>query len=73
LICDKVVTGKPNPQVVDIIMKQHNIPKSELSKFVMFGDNPTADIALANNAGIDSVLVLTGVTKTEKEANQWCR
>ena len=38
----------------------------------MFGDNPTTDIALANNAGIDSVLVLTGVTKSEEEATKWC-
>ena len=53
-------------------MKKHNIPESELNKFVMFGDNPTTDISLANNAGIDSVLVLTGVTKNEEEAKEWC-
>jgi 4-nitrophenyl phosphatase len=63
LICNKVVAGKPNPVVIDILMKQHNIPKSELNKFVMFGDNPSTDIAVANKAGIDSVLVFTGNTK----------
>jgi ribonucleotide monophosphatase NagD (HAD superfamily) len=66
------MTGKPNPEVINIIRKQNNIPESELSKFVMFGDNPTTDIALANNAGIDSVLVFTGVTKNEEEAQVWC-
>lgn len=44
-----------------MIRKDHNIPESELPKFVMIGDNPTTDIALGNKAGIDSCLVLTGV------------
>ena len=71
-MCEQVMTGKPNPLVIDIIMKQHHIPKSHLNKFVMLGDNPTTDIMFANNAGIDSVLVLTGVTPNESEAKQWC-
>ena len=64
LICEKVVTGKPNPTIVEIIRKDHNIPESELSKFVMIGDNPPTDIALGNLAGIDSCLALTGVIQS---------
>jgi len=71
LICDKVLAGKPNPSCVRTIMKEHNIPESELSKFVMIGDNPGTDIALGNNAGIDTCLVLTGVVKTPEESIQY--
>ena len=31
----------------------------------MIGDNPGTDIAMGNNAGIDTCLVLTGVVKNE--------
>lgn len=61
LICEKVVVGKPNPNIVDIIRTDHNIPETELSKFLMIGDNPATDICLGSNAGIDTCLVLTGV------------
>lgn len=67
-ICDKVVVGKPNPAVVDIIMKEHNIPETERSKFLMIGDNPGTDIAMGNNAGIDTCLVLTGVAASVEQA-----
>lgn len=69
LICDKVVTGKPNPEIIDLIRGQHNIPKEKLPRMIMFGDRPNTDIGLANNAGIDSVLVLTGVVKNEQEVH----
>lgn len=61
LICEKVCAGKPNPVVIDIIRKEHSIPDSDLNKMVMIGDNPATDIALANNAGIASCLVMSGV------------
>lgn len=71
LICSKAMTGKPNPEIISLIRRQHDIPESELSKFIMVGDNPTTDIALANNAGIDSLLVLTGVVKDNQEAHDY--
>ena len=37
----------------------------------MIGDRADTDIALGNNAGIDSCLVLTGVTRNEDEAKEW--
>ena len=71
LICEKVVTGKPNPLAIDLIRGQHGIPESDLKKMIMFGDRPNTDIQLANNAGIDSCLVLSGVTRNEEEALEW--
>lgn len=61
LICNKVVAGKPNPGIVELIRNHHDIPVEELYKFVMVGDRPDTDIQMANNAGIASCLVLTGV------------
>ena len=67
LICEKTNVGKPNPKIVDIIRSEHNIPESELPKFLMIGDNPATDIALGSNAGIDTCLVLTGVVQSEED------
>ena len=71
LICEKIITGKPNKSIIDLIRGQHNIPESELSKMVMIGDRPNTDIELGYNAGIDTVLVLSGVVKNDEEAIQW--
>jgi len=68
LMCEKVCTGKPNPGIIDIIRKHHDIPESDLRKMVMIGDNCETDIALGNNAGISSCLVMTGVVKDENQA-----
>ena len=65
--------GKPNPGIVDIIRKHHNIPESEMHKMVMIGDNCQTDIALGNNANIASVLVLTGVVQDREEAHRWAQ
>ena len=63
-------TGKPNPGIVDIIRKHHDSPVEDLRKMVMIGDNCQTDIALGNNAGISSCLVMTGVVKDEEQAVQ---
>ena len=73
LICEKVVVGKPNPNIIDLIMKQHGIDQSEKPNMLMIGDNPATDIALGKNAGIDTCLVLSGVVKSEKEAHEWIK
>ena len=70
LICEKVVVGKPNPAIVDLIRAQNNIT-CDRSKMVMIGDRPNTDISLGNLAGIDSVLVLTGVVTKESEVDSW--
>lgn len=56
------VTGKPNPQVMSIIVSELGVDKSSC---VFVGDNMCTDIQFANNCDIDSILVLTGVTTTE--------
>jgi len=73
LICDKVIVGKPNKMIIDIILKDHNIDKSELSKFIIIGDNPSTDICLANNIGVDSCLVFSGVIHNYDEAKEWIK
>ena len=30
LMCDKIVTGKPNSTILEILLKDHNIDKKEL-------------------------------------------
>lgn len=54
-----LVTGKPNSFVVDLLCKQYGINKS---KAIMIGDNLETDIALGKSSGIDTLLVLSGVT-----------
>lgn len=71
LICDKIVTGKPNPAIFDLIRGQHNIPESETPKFIMIGDRPDTDIALGNNGKVDTCLVLSGVVRNEEEIQAW--
>ena len=51
-----------------MLLKEHNIEEYELPNFIMIGDNPQSDIALGNNAGIDTCLTLTGFIQTVKEA-----
>ena len=38
---------------------------------LMIGDRPDTDIALGNNAGIDTCLVLSGVTRNDEDALNW--
>ena len=70
LICEKIVTGKPNPAIIDLIRGQHKID-CDLKKMVMIGDRPNTDISLGNLSGIDSCLVLTGVVTKESEIEDW--
>jgi len=62
------IVSKPNPSSLDIIFKENNIEKgkNDLSRTLMIGDNMNTDILFANNAGIDSLLVFTGVTNEER-------
>lgn len=53
------VAGKPNPYPVEVTCKKYNIDKT---KCLMIGDRLETDIQLGINAGIDTLLVLTGVT-----------
>ncbi|MGM9528023.1 MAG: HAD-IIA family hydrolase [Oscillospiraceae bacterium] len=54
--------GKPNPQMLLMLSKQHGIP---LSQIAVVGDRLYTDIAVAENAGAVSVCVLSGETNRE--------
>ena len=53
-----IVIGKPSPLMFEIALKRARIKKSQA---VMIGDQLDTDIAGASNAGIDSILVRSGV------------
>jgi ribonucleotide monophosphatase NagD (HAD superfamily) len=63
--------GKPNTYAIELIMKENNI--TDKSRMIMIGDRPDTDILMANNAGIASCLVFTGVVKTEDEVDWWVK
>ncbi|HDV1018574.1 TPA: HAD hydrolase-like protein [Escherichia coli] len=56
------VFGKPNPDLLNLILNEDRLEKDDL---LMIGDRIYTDIQMAENTGIDSVLVLTGDTKRE--------
>lgn len=56
------VFGKPNPEVIDCLLREHGIDRNDV---VMIGDRIYTDIKMANNASVDSILVLSGDTKRE--------
>lgn len=57
--------GKPYAPIYDLAwdMLQKQKPSIEKKKTVAVGDNPASDIKGANDFGIVSALVLTGVAK----------
>ena len=54
-----IVCGKPEPLMLDVILKHTGAAKSDVT---IIGDRIDSDILMANLAGINSILVLTGVT-----------
>jgi HAD superfamily hydrolase (TIGR01450 family) len=60
------VFGKPNPEVILNLMEKNSISKGDI---VMIGDRLYTDIAMANNADIASILVLSGDTTRDEVEN----
>ena len=56
---EPIVLGKPGLAILHQVEMETGIERSGM---LMIGDRPQTDIALATNAGIPSMLVLTGVT-----------
>ncbi|MDE1853797.1 MAG: HAD-IIA family hydrolase [Thaumarchaeota archaeon] len=54
------VIGKPSPLMFEIALKRADVPRSAA---VMIGDQLDTDIAGASKAGIDSILVTSGIDK----------
>jgi HAD superfamily hydrolase (TIGR01450 family) len=55
---EPLIIGKPEPGIFTAILERAGV---EASDAVAIGDNPDADVVAAHRAGIDSILVLTGV------------
>ncbi len=57
----EAIVGKPNRLMIDYALE---VAKTSIDRTVLFGDRLYTDIKMANEVGMDSVLVLTGETKT---------
>ena len=55
-----VDAGKPNKWILELALAKIRFPRNEV---VVIGDRIDTDIAMAKENGLDSILVLTGVTK----------
>jgi HAD superfamily hydrolase (TIGR01457 family) len=60
------IVGKPNPFLLELMMKEHKLSKDEM---LIVGDRLDTDIMFAKNCGIKSALVLSGSTKKEDIKN----
>jgi phosphoglycolate/pyridoxal phosphate phosphatase family enzyme len=58
---DPQVIGKPNPLLVEMVLKETGVAKADA---LAVGDRYETDILSGENAGIDTHLVLTGITQT---------
>ena len=47
-------------------MNDHDLQDESKDKFIMIGDNLATDIAFGINSGIDTLLVLSGITRPDK-------
>jgi HAD superfamily hydrolase (TIGR01457 family) len=60
------IIGKPNKLIIESILEKYNL---EAKDVVMVGDRLYTDMKLGENAGCDSILVLTGEATREDVAN----
>ena len=60
---DPKIMGKPTQFMLDAIVNEH--PNVDLARTLMVGDRLDTDIAFGNNFGMDTLLVLSGVTDGE--------
>ncbi len=61
----QAILGKPGESMVAEVEKRFDIPRGEM---IVFGDRLYTDVAIGSNAGIDSVLVLSGENQLEDVA-----
>jgi 4-nitrophenyl phosphatase len=62
-----VFIGKPEPIIMELAMEKMRVPKE---KVLMIGDNYDTDILAGKNAGLDTLLVYTGVTTSIDHLSQ---
>ncbi len=58
-----IIIGKPQPYMLDIIIREHNLKKDET---LMVGDRLETDILMAKQEGLKSAFVLSGVSRREE-------
>ncbi|OYT37858.1 MAG: haloacid dehalogenase, partial [Desulfurococcales archaeon ex4484_58] len=58
----EMITGKPNPWVLDFIIEKYSIDPSEL---LIIGDRVDIDVLMGIKKGIDTLYILTGVGKPD--------
>lgn len=63
----KMITGKPSSLMAEYVLK--NVLCMKADQCYMVGDRLETDIKMANDAGIHSVLVLSGITTEDMLAN----
>lgn len=63
----KMITGKPSSLMAEYVLK--NVLGMKADECFMVGDRLETDIKMANDAGIHSVLVLSGITTEEMLAS----
>ena len=63
------IMGKPDVMCFDVLREEHRLWDEPLSKFLFVGDNLSTDILFGNECGIDTLLVLSGVTTVQKAEN----
>lgn len=63
---DPFLIGKPSPSIVESAVRRMNLNKDQV---LMIGDNYQTDIQAGHLAGVDTCLVLTGVTAKEDVSN----
>ena len=62
---EPLVIGKPEPAMFQAILDETGVGPDQA---LVVGDNPDSDIRAAHRAGIESLLVLTGVTSSDTVA-----
>lgn len=66
VISEELGVSKPDPAMIDAGMRAAGV--TDKRRVVMLGDSLTADIAAANNAGVDSILFTDGAEPPEGHA-----
>lgn len=62
----QAIPGKPSAAIVQGVLARRNLQPHEVA---VVGDRVNTDMAMARNAGVTGVLVLTGVTRREQLAD----
>lgn len=70
VISEEVGRAKPDPAMLFEALKQAGV--ENVRDAILLGDSPSADIAAANNAGMDCILFTNGKPAPEDHRATWC-